>query len=190
MKTIVLAGIPGSGKTSLLKEINQLSNVIVVNYGDKMLEEAASENLSRDALRKMSFKEQQEIGIRAAKKIIQKNTEKVMIIDTHALIRTNIAYCPGLPLAVLQILSPAAYVLIECHPDIILARRSKDLNRTRDGETEKELLIHQELTRSFLTACSMQTGSLLCYIENNNPSIRQNALPLIYLIQSIEASQA
>lgn len=186
MKSIVLVGIPGTGKSSILKEVCQLSNVTVVNYGDKMLEEAASESIARDALRKMPFREQQKIGVKASRKIVQQHTDEVVIIDTHALIRTNTGYCPGLPLEVLQILSPTAYVLVECRPDIILARRSKDCERTRDEETEEELLIHQDLTRSFLTACCMQTGSLLCYIQNNSPKIDQNAMPLVRLIQSIQ----
>lgn len=186
MKTIVLVGIPGAGKSSILKEVCQLCNVVVVNYGDKMMEEAASENITRDTLRKMPFREQQKIGVKAARKIIQEYSDNVVIIDTHALIKTNIGYCPGLPLEVLQILSPTAYALVECRSDIILERRSKDPIRTRDKESVEELVMHQELTRSFITACSMQTSSLLCCIQNNNLEISQNIIPLVQLIHSLK----
>lgn len=107
-----------------------------------------------------------------------------MIIDTHALIRTHTGYFPGLPIEVLQILSPTDYVLVECLPHVILERRKNDHSRTRDKEILDELHIHQELTRSFVTSCCMQTESLLCYIQNNNASINQNTLPLIRYIQS------
>jgi adenylate kinase len=187
MKTIVLVGIPGAGKSSVLKEVvRQVPAVLVVNYGDKMLEEAASEGITRDLLRKMPFKEQQQIGIKAAKKMVPQKTDGVMIVDTHALIRTPTGYCPGLPLQVLEILSPTAYALVECLPHLILERRLKDQARTRDEETEEELLRHQDLSRSFLTACCMHTGSLLCCIQNNSSSINQNVLPIIRLIQSMQ----
>lgn len=190
MKIIILVGIPGSGKSSILQEVvRQIPEIMVVNYGDKMLEEAASEGIARDQLRKMPFKEQQQIGIRAARKIVQQKTERVAIIDTHALIRTNTGYCPGLPLEVLQILSPTAYAFVECIPAVILERRVKDPARTRDQETTEELLRHQDLSRSFLTACCMHTGSLLCCIENNSPTISQNVLPLIRLIQSLNVNE-
>lgn len=185
MKTIILVGIPGAGKSSILQEAaRQLPSIAVVNYGDKMLEEAALEGITRDLLRKLPFNEQQQIGVKAARKIMQQKTDGISIIDTHALIRTNIGYCPGLPLEVLNILSPKAFALVECSPHLILERRALDRKRIRDEETEKDLSIHQELTRSFLTACSMHTGALLCCIQNNTPSITQNILPLIHLIQS------
>ncbi len=188
MKTIIVVGIPGSGKSSILEEVvRQTPFVDVVNYGDKMLEEAISEGITRDLLRKMPIQEQQKIGIKAAKKIIEQKDKKnrITIIDTHALIRTKTGYCPGLPLEVLKILSPRACVWIECSPSIILQRRKQDHSRMRDEEAEEELSIHQELTRSFLTACSMFTGAILCRVHNDTPSIGQNALVLIQLIETI-----
>lgn len=186
MKTIILVGIPGAGKSSILQEVvQQLPSVEMVNYGDKMLQEAAAEGITRDLLRKMPFKEQQQVGIKAAKKIIQQKCDGVMIIDTHALIRTNTGFCPGLPQEVLQILSPSAYAIVESLPHLILERRTKDSARTRDTETKEALQMHQDLTRSFVTACCMQTGSLLCCIQNDQPTISQNVLPLVRLIQSM-----
>lgn len=185
MHYIVLVGIPGSGKSSVLHEIvRQIPSVQVVNYGDKMLEEAGG---SRDMIRKMPFREQQQIGVRAAKKIVAQQTDGIAIIDTHALVRIDSGYCPGLPLQVLEILSPAAYALVECQPSIILERRMKDQGRRRDKETSEELLMHLELTRSFITSCCMYTGSLLCYVQNNSSEISANVLPLTRLIQSIYA---
>lgn len=186
MKNIILVGIPGAGKSSILQEVvHQVPAVLVVNYGDKMLEEAASEGIHRDQLRKMPFREQQQIGIKAARRIIREETNRVVLIDTHALIQTKNGYCPGLPLEVLTVLAPTAYVLVESRPALILERRIQDSRRIRDEESEEELLTHQDLTRSFLTACCMHTGSLLCHIQNNSPQIGQNVLPLLRLIQSI-----
>ncbi len=186
MKTIILVGIPGVGKSSILQEVvRQIPTTLVINYGDKMLEEASSSGITRDLLRMMPLKEQQTIGIKAARKIVQQETDRVVIIDTHALIRTNTGFCPGLPLEVLDILSPLAYALVECLPQTILERREQDSSRMRDDETKEELQTHQDLTRSFLTACCMHTGSIFCHIQNNKHLIYENVLPLIRLIQSM-----
>lgn len=186
MKTIILVGIPGAGKSSILQEVvKQIPNILVVNYGDKMLESAADAGIDRDSLRKMPFNEQQQIGIQAARKIMRQETDGIVLIDTHALIQTNTGYCPGLPLQVLGILSPTAYVLVESSPNLILERRLQDRGRARDEETKEQLHMHQDLTRSFITACCMHTGSLFCYIQNNAPTIQENVQPLLRLLQSI-----
>jgi adenylate kinase len=185
MKTIILVGIPGCGKTSIIKELlRQAPQVHVINYGDQMLEEAALEGLSRDQLRKLPLSKQREIGIHAAEKMI-KHEKEIILIDTHALIRTPIGYIPGLPQEVLQILSPRALAWIECSPQIVMQRRIDDHLRSRDRESIEELALHQELSRAYLTACSVATGAILCYIDNTSPSIEQNVVPLIRLIQSI-----
>lgn len=185
MKTIILVGVPGCGKSSILREtLRQAPFVHVVNYGDKMLEEAALEGLSRDGLRKLPIPDQQKIGIAAARRMVLHN-DGVTIIDTHALIRTGIGFCPGLPREVLEILSPRAYAWIECSPEIVLKRRLQDETRSRDSESKEELQMHQELSRAYLAACCAATGSVLCCINNDRLSIEENVSPLIRLIRSL-----
>lgn len=115
---ILLVGIPGCGKTSILKEVQKaVPSLQIVNYGNKMLEVAALND--RDLLRKMSAEKQKEIGLTAAKKIVEESNGST-IVDTHALIQTGLGYCPGLPKEVLSILSPLACVIVECTPSIII----------------------------------------------------------------------
>lgn len=185
MKTIILVGIPGCGKTSIIKEtLRQAPQVHVVNYGDEMLKEAVSEGLSRDQLRKLPLSKQREVGIHAAKKMV-KQEKGIVLIDTHALIRTPTGYIPGLPKEVLEILSPKAIAWIECSLEVVMQRRAADHLRTRDKENIEELALHQELSRGYLTACSLATGAVLSPIDNSGPSIEQNAAPLLQLIQSL-----
>ncbi len=186
MKTIVLVGIPGSGKSSILKEVLRASPfVTVANYGDAMLEEAKAEGLTRDMLRKMPISSQQEIGIRAAKQIMQSKNTAITIIDTHALIKTEIGFCPGLPKEVLNVLSPKVLTWVECPPSLIIQRRTSDASRHRDHETEEEMTIHHELTRAYLAACCMETGALLCRIVNRDSAIEKNCQPFIRLIEQL-----
>lgn len=185
MKTVILVGIPGSGKSSILQEISrQNPHVVIVNYGDVMLEEAKAQGLTRDSLRKMPIASQQEIGIRTAKRIVESKSE-ITLIDTHALVKTEVGFCPGLPKEVLRTLSPKAFGWIECPPALIVQRRKSDSSRTRDQETEEELAIHQELARSYLAACCMETGALLCTIVNRGSSIEKNCQPFLRLIEHL-----
>jgi adenylate kinase len=185
MKTIIVVGVPGCGKSSILKEATrQVPQIQVVNYGDKMLETAALEGISRDTLRKLPIPEQKKIGIHAAKWIVEQTGEGVILIDTHALVRTPNGYVPGLPKEVLETLLPVACVWIECLPALIVQRRAQDISRKRDEETIEELTLHQELSRAYLAACCLDTGAVLCCLNNSGASVEQNAAPLIRLIQS------
>jgi len=185
MKTIILVGIPGSGKSSILKEISRKRpSVAIVNYGDTMLRECNSAGLTRDMLRKMPIASQQEIGMRAAKKIMQ-DVGEITIIDTHALIRTDNGFCPGLPKEILKIVSPNVLAWIECPPSLIVQRRKGDPSRKRDNETEEDLMLHQELTHAYLSACSMETGALLFRIVNHDTFIEKNCLPFLQLIDRL-----
>ncbi len=77
MKIIVSVGIPGVGKSAILQEVmKQAPHAAVVNYGDKMLEEASLSGITRDAMRKMAIADQQQIGVRAAQKIVQTQEKK------------------------------------------------------------------------------------------------------------------
>jgi adenylate kinase len=149
-----------------------------------MLKEAALEGLSRDQLRRLPLSKQREIGIHTAEKMVRREKGTVLI-DTHALIRTPVGYIPGLPKEVLEILSPRALAWIECPPQIVRQRRMDDPLRSRDQESVEELTLHHELARTYLTACSVATGAVLCCVDNSGPSIEQNAVPLIRLIQSL-----
>ena len=183
---IILVGIPGCGKSSILAAAKKkCPDLDIVNYGDKMLEIASLHKSERDQLRKMPAEEQKKIGLLAAEKIAAE-AKKVTLVDTHALIRTPFGYCPGLPKSVLEVLEPKVCAIVECAPELIAQRRAQDTSRERDVELEEELTRHQELARTYLAACVLQTGALLCCIQNTSPKLEENARPLIEVVEFLQ----
>ena len=182
-RIIIVTGIPGSGKTTILQEVaKNFPKLEIINYGDAMLEEASFNGIERDTLRKLAFEKQQEIGLRAAEKIALQS-KGVTIIDTHAFIKTPLGYVPGVPYNILQILQPKALVMIECEASLIHERRKHDMTRSRDVDSIEEIEYHQSLNRSFMTACSALTQALLLPLHNKALP-KDSIQPFIQLIKT------
>ena len=175
--TVILSGIPGCGKTTLLSEALKISpDLTIVNYGDEMLEIAAGQNIERDAIRKLPVPEQQAIGLLAAQKI-KGRLKGITLIDTHALIKTPGGYFPGISDDILRALGPDAIVIVESPAEVILERRKKDKSRSRDTDTLQEIEYHQNLCRMYVTACSAIIGAVLIPIQNElTPSVGTDRL--------------
>ncbi|MBC8502578.1 MAG: adenylate kinase, partial [Nitrosopumilus sp.] len=133
-KKIILVGIPGVGKTTLLTTMveilkNNKKNVSVINYGSLMFDVAKENGLTdRDQLRKLSVSEQQRIQKIAAEQISNRK-EEVVIIDTHAFVNSPEGYYPGLPEHVLKIIKPTNFVSVSAKPEEIYNRTMKDDTR-------------------------------------------------------------
>lgn len=179
---LVLCGIPGAGKSSVLNALKErFSTIKIVNYGDVMLEEGAGQGFDRDALRRLPIEQQQDIGLAAAQKIGK--SVGLTIVDTHAFIRTPMGYIPGIPLKVIEALRPKGFIFLQTSPKVIVERRERDKSRNRDEESLEELALHQELTRALLTSASMMTGRVLCVLNNDSVNISDNIRPLINFIE-------
>ncbi len=170
MKVVVIAGIPGSGSTTVLKKALEELDYLHVNYGDVMLEIAKSNGLvdNRDSLRKLSPDIQKEVQENAAQSIREKSEQSNIIVDTHCTIKTPLGFLPGLPKWVLDQLKPDMFLLLEADGDEILKRRISDTTRTRDSERLKDILLHQEMNRAASMAYAVLTGATVKIIENHD----------------------
>jgi adenylate kinase len=170
MKVVVIAGIPGSGSTTVLTKVLEELDYKYVNYGDVMLEIAKSDCLveDRDSLRKLSSDLQKEVQENAAQSIREKSEQSNIIVDTHCTIKTPSGFLPGLPRWVLDQLKPDMFILLEADGDEILKRRISDTTRTRDSERLKDIDIHQEMNRAAAMAYAVLTGATVKIIENHD----------------------
>ena len=186
-KKIILVGIPGVGKTSLLSEIveylkNKNKIVSVINYGTLMFNVAKENGMKdRDCLRKLPVLEQQELQKIAAEKIALDNAE-IIIIDTHAFISSPEGYYPGLPEYVLKIIKPTNFVSVAAKPEEIYNRRMKDESRDRDKITLINIRKELEYQTGMISACAVITGAPVRHILNGEGKIDEAADKVINAI--------
>ena len=171
---IVVAGIPGAGKTTVLNEALKIKRMEVVNYGDIMFEMAQHDGIeNRDKMRKMPQEKQKEWQIKAAEKIAKM---KNVIIDTHSTIKTPYGYLPGLPYHILQIIKPDRIILVEAEAEEILARRKKDERiRERDAEGAEEIEIHQMMNRMAAMSYAVMVGATVKIVKNRQGKLKEAA---------------
>ncbi|MCL5874004.1 MAG: adenylate kinase [Candidatus Thermoplasmatota archaeon] len=178
---VVIGGIPGVGKTTVLDEIVK-EGFRVENYGDAMLKEAISMDYAknRDELRKLPVERQKEIQMLAAEKLAR---FKDVIIDTHFSINTHGGYLPGLPVAVLNVLQPDLFVSVEADPLEVFERRKNDPRRNRDRDSLERIRAHLEANRSYGITYSAMTGSPLLVVMNENGKVKEASVKIIQAIK-------
>ncbi len=175
-KRIILVGIPGVGKTSLLSKIVEIikkhdKSVDVISFGTLMFEIAKKNGLKdRDELRKLPVAEQQNLQKIAAEKIAEHN-EQIVIIDTHTFINSSEGYYPGLPEHVLKIIKPTNFVSVSAKPEEIYNRRMKDDTRNRDKITLTKIKTELDIQSGMISACAVITGSPVKHILNREGKI-------------------
>ncbi len=170
MKVVVVAGIPGSGSTTVLDKALKGLDYMNVNYGDVMLKIAQSKGVvdNRDQMRTLSPEIQKEIQKAAAKNIRERSRETNIIVDTHCTIKTPTGFLPGLPKWVLDELKPDMFILIEADAEEIFMRRISDKSRSRDMEMLKDIDLHQQMNRAAAMAYATLTGATIKIIENHD----------------------
>ncbi|MBA4717986.1 MAG: adenylate kinase [Nitrosopumilus sp.] len=175
-KKIIMTGIPGVGKTTLLSKIVEIikshgKSVNVVSFGTMMFEIAKENGLKdRDELRKLSVTEQQNLQKIVAEKIAALN-DQIVIIDTHAFINSPEGYYPGLPEHVLKIIKPTNFVSVSAKSEEIYNRRMKDDTRNRDKITLINIKKELEYQSGMISACVVITGSPVRHILNNEGKV-------------------
>ena len=170
-KKVIITGVPGVGKTSVINEsIKKLETEGVpyqnINFGTFMFEVAQREEIvkDRDEMRRLDKDTQKRLQQLAAQAIAK--IDGNVIIDTHASVKTPAGFLAGLPEWVLKELKPDIIILVETDSDQILKRRLSDASRVRDIEGYKDIQDHQDFNRAVAAAYAMYTGCTVRYINN------------------------
>ena len=186
-KKVVVVGIPGVGKTSLLEKIVEIlkdhnKSVSVNSFGSIMFEVAKENGIKdRDELRKLPLSEQKILQKIAAEKLALLKDD-VVIIDTHAFINSPEGYYPGLPEHVLKILKPSNFVSVSAKPEEIYNRRMKDDTRNRDKISIDNIKKELDVQSGMISACAVLSGSPIKHVLNREGMIDEVANKIIKAI--------
>ncbi len=187
-KKVIIVGIPGVGKTTLVSKIVEIlrtkqKSISVHSFGTVMLEEAKKNGIKdRDELRKLSMEKQTNLQKMAAQKIALLQDELV-IIDTHAFISTNAGFYPGLPNHVLQIIKPSNFISVSARPEEIYNRRMKDSTRNRDLVSIESIKKELSVQDAMLSSCSVLSGSPMKTVLNSQGKVDEAAQSVIDAIE-------
>jgi adenylate kinase len=170
MGVIVVTGIPGVGKTTVMQKAAEGMDIQFVTFGTIMIDIATELGLvkDRDEMRKLSLDQQKQLQIKTAEKV---SKMKNVILDTHCTIKTPKGYMPGLPEWVLRKLNPTAIVIVEADPQEIFNRRAKDMTRNRDPDSVEKIAEHQMMNRAAAMAYATLTGATVKIVFNHDNAL-------------------
>ncbi len=189
---MVVTGIPGVGKTTVLNELQELArqnnfDLAVLNFGTVMSEimRELGKNMHRDEMRQQTIETQKKTQDLAAREIMNRGGPSPILIDTHMFVRTSSGMWAGLPQNVLDIIKPQLFVLIEASPEHIAARRRGDLDRKREQSLAEEIAFDLEWSRATAAASAVETGAPVKVIRNDTGRQKQAALELFQAVRNI-----
>jgi len=170
MGVIVVTGIPGVGKTTVMKKAAEGMDIQFVTFGTVMSEIAIESGMveDRDQMRKLSLEQQKDLQIKSAEKVASMGD---VILDTHCTVKTPKGYMPGLPEWVIKTLKPTAIVLVEADPKEIYNRRAGDPTRNRDPDTEEQINEHQMMNRAAAMSYAALSGATVKIVFNHDDAI-------------------
>ena len=187
-KKIIIVGIPGVGKSTLVTKIVEILNsrqksVSVNSFGTIMFEEAQKNGIkNRDDLRKLSMDEQQNLQKKAAQRIA-KLEDDLVIIDTHTFINTNAGFYPGLPHNILEIIKPSNFISVYARPEEVYNRRMKDTTRQRDVVSIDNIKKEMAISDAMLSSCAVFSGSPMKPVFNTEGKVEEAANAVIAAIE-------
>ena len=186
-KRIVVVGIPGIGKTTVISRAAELlrqanKNTQIVVFGTLMFEESKKLGVrNRDELRNLSITQQRTLQEMAAQKIHGMQAD-VLLIDTHLFIKTSEGFYPGVPMHLINALRPTHFVMIAADAQEIVNRRNSDKTRQRDLASVKEIETELEISKIVVSCCSVISGSPFMIVMNKENNIDNAASAIASVI--------
>ena len=181
MAVVIITGVPGVGKSTVIDAAQKAKGYKVVVYGTEMFNVAKARGLvkDRDEMRKLEPSVQREIQEQAGHAIAQMGD---VIVDTHCTIKTPRGYLPGIPAWVAQALKPKQFILVEADPKEIVGRRSNDPSRVRDPDSEADIASHQAVNRGAAMTVSVLTGATVAIVVNADGKVDETRDQIIRVL--------
>jgi adenylate kinase len=188
--TIIVAGIPGVGKTTILKQLETVAQerkvpLKIVNFGNVMndLFKKNGKEIHRDRMRREDIATQARVQEQAARNIAKTPGNSALVVDTHMFVRTVDGIWPGTPRKVLEQLQPDMIVLIEAEPEEIAKRRTEDSTRYRDSGSVEDAKADLQWSRYMASVNAVLAGVPIQIVHNKDGQQRQTAIELLALIE-------
>jgi len=181
MSAVIITGVPGVGKSTVIEAAQKAKGYTVVVFGTEMFNVAQARGLvkTRDEMRKLDPALQREIQETAAHAIAAMGD---VIVDTHCTIKTPKGYLPGIPAWVAQALRPKQFILVEAAPEEIVRRRSSDASRTRDADAATDVDLHQRVNRMAAMTVATLTGATVAIVTNSDGKVEQTRDQVIRIL--------
>jgi len=178
---VILAGVPGAGKTTVMKKVMERKEVNFITYGTVMLEIAKEMGIrDRDEMRKLPIEKQRKLQELTAEKVSEMGD---VVVDTHCTIKTPSGYLPGFPYHILKKLNPWLIILIEADANEITERRAKDKDiRRRDEESIYDIEEHQLMNRIAAMNYAVLVSATVKIVKNNDGMAEKAAEEIIKVL--------
>lgn len=193
MKYIVF-GVPGVGKTSVMKGVVEKTGINRVHWGDLSKDIAVANNLINDIdeLRKLDLESQLKVKEMVVNRILEESSSASgdMVIETHAAIKTPQGFLPGLEMRTIQRLDPDVFIVVEAKPELVFQRRLLDETRTRkDDLTIDEVEESLRVTRQMAMTYSVLASGTVLFVENKEGDLDYAIGRVTELIEKGRVSQ-
>jgi adenylate kinase len=190
--TIIVAGIPGVGKTTVLQELEAVRkekniDLKIINFGDVMnqLFKKQGKGVHRDHMRRQDIALQTRIQQQAARKIARMSGVSSLVVDTHMFVRTVDGLWPGTPRRVLEALHPDIIVLIEAGPEEVAKRRISDTSRERESSKLEDVKADLEWSRYMASVNAVLEGVPVQIVLNPEGRQRQAAEDILTIVEKM-----
>jgi adenylate kinase len=186
-KILMVVGVQGSGKTTILNEISKIdSKRKIVNIGSEILNAAKVKGQisNRDEIKYMSSFEI--LLARKAALASISNMDAQIILDTHAYVKGNSRYIPGFSLNEVEGLRELkAIIFIDAFAKDIIERRASDPSRKREAESEDEINEQRIINLSIITSFALHLNIPIYIIKNKKDKINESVNEFVKISKEV-----
>lgn len=169
MSVTLVSGVTGVGLSSVCQAVRGklADNYKLLNFGDVMLEQAATAGITTDRseLATLTQTQTRRLQRRAGEFIADEAVQTNVILSTHLAVETEVGYVQGLPEEVLEDVAPNAFILVEADPETILERRG-EADAESVTATERKIAFEQHLNRSAALQYARDQDAPVQFLEN------------------------